>query len=330
MAEKPAQPLRSSMIMSFLGSDSAVPTTESRTVVEWEEPACLLCAGRNWSALVEAPDMTAGGSGLWFAVVQCQECGLCFTNPRPSAACIARFYPPGYRPHRPPEVGLAGRQRRSQRGLRSPEERDILSWRSPGRLLDFGCGGGSFLARLHRQHWEVMGLDVSSHAVQRVREELGLPALVGTLPHPELRPASFDVITMWHSLEHVHAPLDVLQEAHRLLVPGGKLIVAVPNIDSLPFRWFGSAWFGLDLPRHLTHFAPWTLHLMLERARFQVGPIRWVRHSSWLRSSAKLACQQKKGPRWHRWLRSKSFSRLAAWYCSLTHQLDCMMVVATR
>jgi len=175
-----------------------------------------------------------------------------------------------------------------------------------------------------------MGLDVSTNAVQHVREELRLPALVGTLPHPELRPASFDVITMWHSLEHVHAPLEVLQEAHRLLVPGGKLIVAVPNIDSLPFRWFGAAWFGLDLPRHLTHFAPWTLHLMLERARFQVGPIRMVRHSSWLRSSAKLAFQQGKGPPWQRWLRSKSFSRLAAWYCSLTHQLDCMMVVATR
>jgi SAM-dependent methyltransferase len=316
--------------MGFSPYEPSTPTAQSWSIVEWEEPACLLCGARNWSLLVEAPDMTAGGTGLWFAVVQCQECGLCFTNPRPSSTSIAQFYPAAYRPHQAPQARFAHRRPWSRQGRRSREEVGLLAWHGKGRLLDFGCGGGSFLARLQRQHWQVLGLDVSTSAVQRVRDELGLPALVGTLPHPELRPASFDVITMWHSLEHVHSPLDVLREAHRLLVPGGRLIVAVPNIDSLPFRWFQSAWFGLDLPRHLTHFAPWTLHLMLERAGFHVGPIRMVRHSAWLRSSAKLACRQGTGPAWRRWLRRKPVSRLAALYCSLTRQLDCMLVVATR
>src|SRR5205823_10757107 len=126
--------------------------------------------------------------------------------------------------------------------------------------------------------------------------------------------ASFDVITMWHSLEHVHHPMKILREAHRLLVPGGRLLVAVPNIDSLPFRWFGSAWYGLDLPRHLTHFAPWTLHLMLERAGFRPGPMCMVRHSDWLRSSAKLARQTGHATLWQRWLTRKPLSRLVSWY----------------
>src|SRR5262249_12692419 len=153
-----------------------------------------------------------------------------------------------------------------------------------------------------------IGLDVSPAAVGRVRDGLGLRALLGSLPHPDLRPGTFDVITMWHSLEHVHRPMAVLEEAHKLLAPGGKLIVAVRNIASRPFRGFGSPGFGLALPRHLTHFAPWTLHLMLETAGFTVGPIRMVRHSDWLRSSAKLSARQVGAPRWHRVLTTKTLS----------------------
>src|SRR5207244_3893587 len=161
---------------------------------------------------------------------------------------------------------------------------------------------------------------------REVQEELGLRALVGSLPHPDLRPCSFDVVTMWHSLEHVHDPLAILREAYQLLVPGGKLIVACPNIDGLPFRWFGPAWFGLDLPRHLTHFTPLTLQVMLERVGFRVGPTRMVRHSQWLRASARLACLNPRGPHWHRWLKSKAVSRAVTWYGSLTGQSDCMLI----
>jgi 2-polyprenyl-3-methyl-5-hydroxy-6-metoxy-1,4-benzoquinol methylase len=300
-------------------------------MIDWEEPDCLLCGSRHWSPLVEAPDSTTGGTGLWFAVVQCQECGLCFTNPRPTEATIGRFYPSVYRPHRTPRPR---RPRWRLRALRSgeqpPKECQFLSWRGEGRLLDFGCGGGSFLAHMHRRSWRVTGLDVSKAAVQRVRAELGLRALVGSLPHPELRPASFDVITMWHSLEHVHAPLEVLREAHRLLVPGGRLLVAAPNIDSWPFRWFGPAWYGLDLPRHLSHFSPWTLQLMLERAGFRTGPIRMVRHNDWLRSSAKLARQTGSESLWQRTLTWKPVAGLASWYCYLVRQSDCLLLAAER
>jgi 2-polyprenyl-3-methyl-5-hydroxy-6-metoxy-1,4-benzoquinol methylase len=316
--------------MSFFPRDLAAPAAAGPLIV-WEEPDCLLCGCRNWSSLVEAADSTAGGTGWWFAVVQCQECGLCFTNPRPNIDTISQFYPPVYRPHRTsslrrPRWRIPGLPART----RAPKEQRVVSWRHPGRLLDFGCGGGAFLAHMHQQGWQVTGLDVSTTAIQRIRAELGLRSIVGTLPHPELRPASFDVITMWHSLEHVHFPLQVLREARRLLVPGGKLFVAVPNIDSFPFRWFGSAWYGLDLPRHLTHFTPWTLHLILEKAGFRVGPIRMVRHSDWLRSSAKRACQTARPSYWHRYLTAKPFSRLAAWYCHLSRQSDCIMVRAER
>jgi SAM-dependent methyltransferase len=318
--------------MILLPPDQLTPDAAG-PVVEWEEPDCLLCGGSRWVPLLEAPDCAPGGTGLWFAVVQCLDCGLCFTNPRPSAASIGQFYPTVYRPHRPPSA----RRPRKPWHLRLPspwrgprQDRRGLPWHGQGRLLDFGCGGGSFLWRMHRQGWHVVGLDISPAAVGHVRGELGLPALLGTLPHPDLRPHTFDVITMWHSLEHVHRPMEVLEAAHGLLVPGGKLLVAVPNIDSLPFRWFGSAWSGLDLPRHLTHFAPWTLHLMLENVGFAPGPVRMIRHSAWMRSSAKLSARSGEAPGWHRLLRAKPMSRLATWYGYLTAQCDCMIVTAHR
>jgi SAM-dependent methyltransferase len=301
--------------------------------VEWEEPDCLLCGGQRWTPVLEAPDRAPGGTGLWFAVVQCLDCGLCFTNPRPSAASIGQFYPVGYAPHHLPRPGKRTRARRPPRlppWARPRGVRRSLAWHGEGRLLDFGCGGGSFLQRMHRQGWQVTGLDVSPEAVRRVRNGLGLPALLGTLPHPELPPESFDIITMWHSLEHVHRPMAVLEEAYRLLAPGGKLVVAVPNIDSLAFRWFGASWYGLDLPRHLTHFAPWSLEMMLQNVGFTVGPIRMVPHTNWLHSSAKLSVGARGTPRWHRLFTARSLSRLATWYCYFTAQSDAMVVTAHR
>jgi SAM-dependent methyltransferase len=316
--------------MGFFPRNLASADPGPGPVIVWEEPDCQLCGHRNWLPLTEATDSTPGGTGLWFAVVQCQECGLCFTNPRPNAETIGQFYPPAYQPHKTPRRTLARKRWRWFSSRHPARQGQLIAWQGRGRLLDFGCGGGSFLVEMSRNQWKVTGVDVSAAAVQRVRGELGLRALVGSLPHPELEQASFDVITMWHSLEHVHAPLEVLRAAHRLLTPGGKLVVAVPNIDSLPFRWFGARWFGLDLPRHLTHFAPWTLHLMLERAGFKPGPIQMVRHSNWLRASARHVCQSGAATFWQRQLKTKPVSRLAACYCSLTRQSDCIMLMAQR
>lgn len=307
------------------------PQLRVPSTIEWEECNCLLCGGNHYTPLVEAPDNMPGGKGLWFAVVQCQDCGLCFTNPRPSPRSIAQFYPPAYRPHRVP-----GR-RRNTSSVQKPrerkwprKERQPLPWHGQGRLLDFGCGGGSFLQRMHRRGWQVTGLDVSEAAVQGVRSELKLKALCGSLPHPDLAPASFDVITMWESLEHVHDPLKVLRQARRLLVPGGRLVVTVPNIDSLAFRWFGHAWYGLDLPRHLTHFAPWSLATMLARAGFEPRPARMVRHSHWLRWSAKLAAGHGSKQLSHRLLQTKPASRLITWLSYLSGQADCVLFTAVR
>src|SRR5262245_53984147 len=222
----------------------------------WEETACTLC-GRDAATprTGAAAPIPAEGPGLRLPVVRCRHCGLAYTNPRPTADTIARFYPPDYGPHRTPPPGQrAGPPPQFWTrlfGRPCPERRGLLPGAAPGRLLDFGCGGGGYLRRMADRGWRVTGLDVAPRVVRAIREELDCEAFVGTLPHPELAAGSFDVVTMWQSLEHVHQPLAILREALRVLVPGGTAIVAVPNFDSLSAGWFGPHWLGLDLPRHL-------------------------------------------------------------------------------
>jgi SAM-dependent methyltransferase len=258
-----------------------------------ESTACPLCGSNRRSLVVAAPDWDAPRPAPRFCVVRCRECNLFYTNPRPGPAGMARFYYDGYAPHQPAPATqkkkLVCNKRRGMICKRPDWERGEIEPAGERRLLDFGCGTGLFLRRMRDRGWQALGLDCSEKAVRYVLEELKLPALVGTLPHPVLPPGSFDLVTLWHALEHVHRPLEVLGEVRNLLAPGGKVLVAVPNIDCPAFRWFGSAWFGLDLPRHLTHFTPATLKKMLERAGFSVESMQASRHSYWLRQSVRLA-----------------------------------------
>jgi SAM-dependent methyltransferase len=319
------------MVTSLYPRDSAAPVAATPSTIDWEEPACSLCGAHDGRPLVEGPDPSADGNGFWFAVVQCQGCGLCYTCPRPSPETIGQFYPTAYGPYKGSHMRpISWRARWFGPPDEPRKEHDLFAKHGQGRLLDFGCGAGGFLAQMAQHGWNVCGIDVSEESVKRIRDQLGIKALAGSLPHPDLRPGSFDVITMWHALEHVHWPAEVLRETHRLLAPGGRLIIAVPNIDSLAFRWFGSAWFGLDLPRHLTHFAPWTLHLMLEKAGFRVGPVQMVRHSDWLWTAARRVIKSGAAQWWHRWLTSKPLCRLVTAYAWLTSQSDCMIVTAER
>src|SRR5262249_34002010 len=156
--------------------------TGTRSGISWDEPACLFCGGERRWPLVEAPDTTAGGRGLRFVVVQCEDCGLCYTCPRPDRISVGQVYPADYpTPRRKAEdrvqrtvdrtaaslSSVLGRLSSRLRG-RPCVERRALPWHGQGRVLDFGCGGGSFLERMRDQGWQVTGLDVSATTVERL------------------------------------------------------------------------------------------------------------------------------------------------------------------
>jgi SAM-dependent methyltransferase len=144
----------------------------------------------------------------------------------------------------------------------------------PGDILDVGCGSGAFLLALREAGWRPHGVEISERAVAAAREA-GLDGIrCGDLLEADYPAERFDAVRFWHSLEHMRSPREQLREACRVLRPGGRLTVGVPNFGSLLSRWAGERWYYLDIPRHLWHFEPGTLARLAERCGFRATRVR--------------------------------------------------------
>lgn len=144
---------------------------------------------------------------------------------------------------------------------------------SRARVLDVGCNLGSFLAALRdRTGCSVTGLEPAPTPAKYAREHFQLDVREACLDDVagDFAPASFDLITAWHVVEHLWAPRRDLNIVRSLLKPGGTLIVEVPNFDDRLRHLFGSSWSYIDVPRHLLHLTPRTLRNFLEDAGFAV------------------------------------------------------------
>jgi 2-polyprenyl-3-methyl-5-hydroxy-6-metoxy-1,4-benzoquinol methylase len=138
----------------------------------------------------------------------------------------------------------------------------------PGtKLLEVGCGNGRTLVGLRSLGWQVEGVDVDPVALQMANSQ-GLETRCGHLLDLKYSADSFDVIIMHHVIEHLHDPIKFLQECHRLLKPGGRLLMITPNMESLGHRLFGANWYPLDPPRHLYLYSRKSMTDLLMRSKF--------------------------------------------------------------
>ena len=142
-----------------------------------------------------------------------------------------------------------------------------------GKLLDVGCGNGSYIQYMQSLGWEVRGIDFDSEAVSNARSK-GLNVNTGDLEQCLYLDNTFDVITINHVIEHVPKPLDLLQECRRILKRGGKLVIATPNAASWGHSLYGLDWRGLEPPRHLHIFTPVSLAYLIEQAGLQLGRLK--------------------------------------------------------
>lgn len=145
----------------------------------------------------------------------------------------------------------------------------------PGRVLDVGCGNGEMLRALRRLGWDVVGIE-RTEATAGPARRLELEVHAGGLEACRLAASSFDLIILWHVLEHLSDPHAALGELARLLRPAGRVVVAVPNVASWQARLAGPEWYHLDVPRHLYHFDRRTLTHLLARAGLRVERVARV------------------------------------------------------
>lgn len=200
-----------------------------------------------------------------FRIVRCRVCGLVYVNPRLSLDALGRMY-------------NAQTISRMQYYVQTAEDdgpsfrrrlRMLGRVRSPGRLLDIGCGPGTFLALAREAGWAARGVDINAASVAHCRER-GLDAVAGPFPHPELAGQSFDAIVLNDVLEHLPDPRGAIAAVHHLLASGGVVFISTPDIGSLVARISGTHWLHLKPIEHLTYYDRNTLAQLLTSTGFEV------------------------------------------------------------
>lgn len=227
---------------------------------------CPVCAGATFRVRRRLRDRVMRTMDREFVLVSCDGCGLLRLHPQPDGETLAAAYQSDYAPHIRP--GISGKakgwlERRSVRMLGAYLSR-------PARVLDVGCATGDLLLAIRsRGNPDVTGVEPGNEAANIARSR-GLNVFTGELDDAEFAGGSFDTVLASHTLEHVGDPLAFLQEVHRVLAPGGALLLWLPNADSHEATIFRRFWIGYDPPRHLTTFTTGTLGWMLNKAGFDV------------------------------------------------------------
>ena len=233
---------------------------------------CTVCGSLLLRHFLVCKDHTV--SQQEFQIVRCESCGFKFTNPRPNENEIGAFYQsPEYISHSDTNKGLVNKAYRLVRNHTLHSKFKLADSLIPGshpekRLLDIGCGTGHFLKLCHKNGWQTKGIETDGKtreiAIGNSQSEVRDDFLTA-YAHDQ-----FDVITMWHVLEHVHRLAETLEKIHRNLAGGGTLLVAVPNSNAWDAKHYGEHWAAYDVPRHLHHFNPPAIKKLFEKFGFKV------------------------------------------------------------
>lgn len=196
--------------------------------------------------------------------IRCARCGVATTSPWPGGEQLADAYAAWYRPEGGRFSGMGDAVLRRTRSALANRLHRMLP---PGPVLDVGAGDGTLVGAFLRHGREATGVDPYA-----------------SVSSPHVRAAEFEemagawsAVIFWHSLEHLRRPVRALRHAAALVVPGGVLVVAVPNATSLQARLFGDRWLALDLPRHLVHISPQALLSQIEALGFRVERVSYLR-----------------------------------------------------
>jgi SAM-dependent methyltransferase len=225
---------------------------------------CPACGSSEWRTL-----FTKAG----FTFVRCDLCDLVFSNPQVVEELLEEEYRTGGSNDIWVDVLLSERQLELDREKFGALLDELEPYRRGGRLLDVGCSIGLFLQLAEQRGWQGRGIEFSDRARAYAQDELGLDVIDVPLEEAGYEDGSFDVVALNSVIEHVNQPRRLLEEIHRILVPGGAFYVITPNVESLACRVLHERAATFDGRNHLVYFSRATLTALLDRAGFDVDHV---------------------------------------------------------
>lgn len=226
---------------------------------------CPWCGSENAQLHLELKDLFLTQEP--FKILECKECGLLYTTPRPNKDEIGRYYKSEeYYSHQENKEGFIPKVYEKVKSVNLKNKYGIATeGKEKGKALDIGCGVGDFLHTMEQHGWDCTGVEPSEDAKVIAKKRIK-GQLLSSEEQENLPDSSFDLITMWHVLEHVDDIRWQIQQLHRLCKPGGRIIIALPNYKSYDGQYYKAEWAAYDVPRHLNHFNKETLIKILEES----------------------------------------------------------------
>ncbi|MBC8488063.1 MAG: methyltransferase domain-containing protein [Bacteroidetes bacterium] len=230
---------------------------------------CPVCDSSKFTKFLDSKDFFLTSEE--FKIDICTNCGFKFTNPRPDKKALSKYYESiDYISHSNINKGIINKLYRFVRQFTIKNKiRLITKFVNEGNVLDIGCGSGEFLNELKKQNWNVTGIEPNESARKFAAENYGINALEEN-DFNNLEKNSFDVITLWHVLEHVFDIEERILQIKKIISKKGILVIALPNPDSLDAKIYGKYWAAYDLPRHLYHFNKATVERLFNKYGFSI------------------------------------------------------------
>jgi 2-polyprenyl-3-methyl-5-hydroxy-6-metoxy-1,4-benzoquinol methylase len=234
---------------------------------------CPVCGSPHSSLKFKAKDYTV--SNEMFHIVTCDSCRLIYTNPRPASNEAGPYYHANaYISHSDTNEGIVNKLYHAVRKFTLQSKTNWIEPEKKGNkeLLDIGCGNGHFLAAAKEKGWNINGVELDPETAARASKLTGLtiaPSLAEIATEKQ-----FQVITLWHVLEHVYELDDYFHFFKSRLNKDGKLLLALPNPASFDAHYFKEYWAAYDVPRHIYHFTPVTISALAAKYGFKLKKSR--------------------------------------------------------
>ena len=232
---------------------------------------CPVCGSAELKDIFRVKDYTV--SHQFFLLMECTVCTLRFTQDIPGEHAIASYYKSeDYISHTNTAKGLINRLYHFVRKRTLSAKRKLIiktTGLAKGSVLDLGCGIGSFVNEMKQSGWEATGIEPDAGA-RKIAKELYVLNIENADHFYQLPAESFDAITLWHVLEHVHDLNVYMRHLKDLLRPKGRLFIAVPNYTSFDATVYKEYWAAYDVPRHLYHFSPSSMKMLMEKHELRI------------------------------------------------------------